>query len=291
MTAPGYMTGFTFQTEWVEKRGFLLVLAFFLGGLGCGLYLVSLYLNFYAGMVTGFLIVLIGKSGSHFLYLGKPWRFWRGFWKPQNSWISRALAAIVVFVVAAGLQLAPTLPIFSWLPWTMDNLVLEVFAIIGALVLIVYTGFALGVVKAIPFWNSPLMPVLFIAYSLLGGTGLATGMIAGMKSNINIQSVEVITTWLLIVVAVMLGTYLWVTYDSTPAARKSVIELVKGRVSPYFLIGIVVLGLVIPLAVASYALVSEVSPVVIVAASACELIGGFSMRYSILKAGVYAPLI
>ena len=33
MTKPNSMAEFTFQTEWVEKRGFFLVLAFFLGGL------------------------------------------------------------------------------------------------------------------------------------------------------------------------------------------------------------------------------------------------------------------
>jgi sulfite dehydrogenase (quinone) subunit SoeC len=78
MEIPSQKTQFTFQTEWVEGRGFLLVLAFFLGGLGAGLYLLSMYLNFFAGMVTGFLIVAVGKGGAHFMFLGKPWRFWRG---------------------------------------------------------------------------------------------------------------------------------------------------------------------------------------------------------------------
>ena len=194
-------------------------------------------------------------------------------------------------MVAAAFQLAPTLPQLAWLPWTADNLAIQIFAIIGAVALMAYTGFALAVVKAIRSWNTSMMPVLFIAYSFMGGTGLALGMLSGINSTIDLSSVETIAVGLLITGAVLLGIYLWATYDTTPAGNRSVIELIRGRASPYFLAGVLVLGLVIPLCVASYALASEVPPVVIVIASACELIGGFSMRYSIFKAGAYAPLI
>jgi len=289
MTMPNSME-FTFQTEWVEKRGFFLVLAFFLGGLGSGLYLISLYLDFYIGMVTSFFIVLVGKSAAHMIYLGRPWRFWRGFLRPRTSWISRGLFAIALFVVAVALQLAPTLPQFYWLPWTSHNLAIQIFAIIGAVALMAYTGFALAVVKAIRSWNTGMMPVLFIAYSIMGGTGLALGMLSQIKSSIDVTSVETIALYLLIIGAMLLGIYLWSTYVTTREGKRSVFELIKGRVSPYFLVGVVALGLVIPLCVVSFALVSNVPPVVIAVTSACELIGGFFMRYSILKAGAYAPL-
>lgn len=281
---------FTFQTEWVEKRGIFLVIAFFLGGLGSGLYLISLYLDFYIGLVTSFLIVLVGKSAAHMIYLGRPWRFWRGFLRPQTSWISRGLFAMVLFVVAVALQLAPTLPQFDWLPWTAHNLAIRILAIIGAISLMAYTGFALAAVKAIRSWNTGIMPVLFIAYSIMGGTGLALGMLSGIKSGIDLNSVETISLYLLIIGAVLLGIYLWATYVTTREGKRSVFELIKGRASPYFLVGVVALGLVIPLCVASFALVSKVPTVVIAVTSACELVGGFSMRYSILKAGAYTPL-
>jgi formate-dependent nitrite reductase membrane component NrfD len=200
------------------------------------------------------------------------------------------LLAIALFVVAVALQLAPTLPWFYWLPWTAHNLAIRIFAIIGAVSLMAYTGFALAAVKAIRSWNTSMMPVLFIVYSIMGGTGLALGMLSGINSTIDLNSVETIAIFLLIIGAVLLGIYLWVTYDTTSEGKRSVFEMLKGRASPYFLVGVVILGLVIPLCVASFALVSEVPPVVIVVTSACELIGGFSMRYSILKAGAYAPL-
>jgi len=286
MTEVTYMTEFTFQREWVEKRGFLLVLAFFLGGLGGGLYLASLYLDFHIGMVTGFLIVAVGKGGTHLAYLGKPLRFWRGFLKPQSSWISRGLLALALFLVAAALQLAPTVSWFSWLPWTSNNLFLQVVVIIGALGLVTYTGFALGVVNAIPFWNTSLMPLLFLACALSGGLGLALGMGGGAAERALMENV---LAGLLIIVAGLLGFQLLVAYHTSPAAKQSVKELAIGKAAPYFMGGVVVIGLVLPLAIV--ALAHQLPVYVISLGAGLELVGGFCLRYSILKAGIYSPLI
>ena len=46
------------QTEWIEKRGILLWLAFYTGGLGGGLYLVSLFFNNIWGMLIGWILAL-----------------------------------------------------------------------------------------------------------------------------------------------------------------------------------------------------------------------------------------
>lgn len=291
MIDPTYMTEFTLQREWVEKRGFLLVLAFFLGGLGGGLYLVSLYLDFRVGLVAGFLIVAMGKTGTHLAYLGRPLRFWRAFLRPQNSWLSRGVIALSLFLVFAVLQLAPSLPQLSWLPWTSHNLALQILVTIGAVSLITYTGFVLGVVNAIPFWNTALMPILFIVYSLLGGSGLVLGIVSAGGGATDLALVESMVRWLLVITALILGSYLWVSYYSGPASKRSVIELWRGRASPYFLGGVVTLGLVIPLSIAASALLFELPAAVLIAGASCELIGGFSARYSILKAGVYNPLV
>jgi sulfite dehydrogenase (quinone) subunit SoeC len=283
---------FLFQTEWVEGRGFYLVLAFFLGGLGAGLYLLSMYLNFFPGLLTGFLIVVVGKGGAHMIFLGKPLRFWRGFAKPQTSWISRGLISILVFAIPAVMHLAAASSVFGWLPWTADNLALQVFVLIGSVALIAYTGLALAAVKAIRSWSSGMVPLMFIVYSFMGGIGLGLGMIAGLNPGIEIAPVERVAVGLMIAVIVLWAIYLWTTYDSSAAGGRSVIEILKGRASFFFILGVVILGLVIPLAVALISLASSgVSPAVIAIASACEIIGGFCMRYSIFKTGVYSPLV
>jgi hypothetical protein len=40
-----WMINYTRQTEWIDRRGLFLWLAFYTGGLGGGLYLVALYFN------------------------------------------------------------------------------------------------------------------------------------------------------------------------------------------------------------------------------------------------------
>ena len=291
MIERGYMVRPTFQREWVEGRGLLIVLGFFLGGLGGGLYLVSLYFDFYAGIVTAFFILAV-CSICFLLHLGKPWKFWLAFLRPQTSWISRGMMAIIGFLFFVFLQLAPTVPWLSWLPWTIHNGLIQALAIASAVVLIAYIGFVLGVINAIPFWNTALMPVLFTVYSLLGGAGLTLGLLLGTGSTaIELNMVKAIVNWLLVIAVVVLGIYLWISYHVNPVVKHSVIQLIKGRASLYFIGGVVILGMVIPLAVAVLGFLYQIPDALILFGVACELVGAFFLRYSILKVGVYAPTI
>ena len=72
MIERSYMVQPTFQREWVEGRGLLIALAFFLGGLGGGLYLVSLYFDFYAGIVAAFFVVAYSLATSRIWPAGIP---------------------------------------------------------------------------------------------------------------------------------------------------------------------------------------------------------------------------
>src|SRR5512139_1553640 len=92
------------QTEWIEKRGILLWLAFYTGGLGGGLYLVSLFFNNIWGMLLGWIIVAVLKGTFHILFLGKPTRFWRMVIHPQTSWLSRGLLFVLSFSGAGFIQ-------------------------------------------------------------------------------------------------------------------------------------------------------------------------------------------
>lgn len=289
---PAYMVDFTPQREWVERRGLFLVLAIFFGGVGGGVYLASLYFDFFPGLLAGFFIVLVGKGTAHLLYLGRPLRFWRAALKPQSSWLSRGIIAVVFFLLFAALQIAPSFESFSFLPWTSDNTVIVSLAVLGAVALIGYTGFLLAATNAIPFWNTSLLPVLFILYSLLGGTGLVLFLASLLGGGaVELHRVEMVVRWLLLTAAFLVGTYLWVLYYSSPAGKQSVVELLKGRSALPFLGGVVLLGMAVPLAVGAFAFFQEVPYGILTAAAACELIGGFSLRYSILKAGLYAPLL
>ena len=83
-----WMTGYTQQTEWIEKRGILVWLAEVFTSLGSGLYLIALLLyNFYGvaelkpifliGLLVGWVLIMFFKIPMHLAYFGKPFRFWR----------------------------------------------------------------------------------------------------------------------------------------------------------------------------------------------------------------------
>jgi formate-dependent nitrite reductase membrane component NrfD len=65
--------GYYRQTFW----NWLIGTAFFLGGLGAGLFVLALLTDHTAGMLVGYLIVVVGKNTAHLLFLGRPERFWR----------------------------------------------------------------------------------------------------------------------------------------------------------------------------------------------------------------------
>jgi formate-dependent nitrite reductase membrane component NrfD len=65
----------------------------------------------------------------------------------------------------------------------------------------------------------------------------------------------------------------------------------RGNVSPTFWTGVVVLGIAAPLAAALFSYLSgKWVPAVLIAGVVCEMIGGLSVRYCLLKVGIYKPL-
>lgn len=295
-----YMADFTPQREWVEGKGLFLIIAFFTGGVGGGLYLISLMQGFFVGALLAWLIVLLIKFPSHMLFLGHPFRFWRLVWRPNTSWVSRTMIAELMFsifpflqIVAWASRLDPTIHVWvGWLPWATFYPILVVLAVFSAFAMITGTGFIIAGATGIQAWNTTMVPLLMLAYSFLGGTGLIL-LISPLlgKGAVNLAEVEMLARWLLGISAFLVLVYLWTVYYAGPAAKKSVTDLFKGRVAAIFIPGVLVLGLLIPIGILLLGLVSHLSSTVIATAALCELIGGFSMRYSLLKAGVFAPLV
>jgi len=282
-----WMINYTRQTEWIDRRGIFLWIAFYAGGLGGGLYLVSLYFNSLWGMFVSWLIIAVIKGGAHLIYLGKPLRFWRIVFRPNTSWLARGIIFVLAFIIFTAIQL-----IFSyWLPGSAAEIVFKALAGIAALAVTVYTGFVLNTVKAVPFWNSTLLPLLFVLCGIMGGFGLSV-IIALNGGNIDIAAAETGSRWLLIINALLIVIYLWAAANRETTGRKSVMEQMRGNLAPVFWIGIVALGIVIPLAIAfSSYIAGEASPALLITGVVCEVIGGLALRYCVLKAGAYKPLV
>jgi formate-dependent nitrite reductase membrane component NrfD len=287
MEAHEWMIHYTRQTEWIDRRGIFLWIAFYAGGLGGGLYLVSLYFNSLWGMFISWLIIAVLKGGTHLIYLGKPLRFWRIIAHPQTSWLARGFLFVMGFVGFGAIQLM----LSYWAPGSVAAIVFKVLTGIMAFSVAIYTGFVLKTVKGVPFWNSALLPLLFILCGVLGGFGLAV-VIALNGGGIALGQAEMGSRWLLAANILLIIVYLWRASVRAEVGKQSVLEQIHGHSAPIFWAGVVALGIVIPLGITITSLVAtEVSSALLIGGVVCEIIGGLALRYCVLKAGAYKPLV
>ncbi|KLU61279.1 polysulfide reductase, NrfD [Peptococcaceae bacterium CEB3] len=281
LVASEFVSGFRLQTEWAT----LIAAAFFFGKIGAGLFLMSLFTGSWLGALLGLLIVLIGKGGAHLLYLGRPERFWRGLTKPGTSWVARGFWAMLIMMVAGAIFLA--LP-----PGSAGWWIAEVIAGISAFIVAIYDGFLLNASPSIPLWNTAMMPVLCLFYSLLGGTSLTLFLINFGLATVRIQEaflshMEIV---LLITNLIAVGLYLISMTHATAAARKSLQLLVGGTYAvPFYGLAIGV-GLVFTLLMAYFVGVAG-GPGVVGLITAADLVGHYFIFFLLLRVGVYKPVL
>ena len=168
---------------------------------------------------------------------------------------------------------------------TISTIVLGIIAI-GY---IMYTGMVISTWNSIPFWNTPLIPIIFTTASLMGGTAI-TEIVMSVRGVAN----PVID---LFVIGFISGNALLIVMliiDSRTRER-TVKEsmhrfLTLGR-GICFWGGVVLIGFVIPmtLVMIDYWVGPEgvTGRVILVIAGIAILAGGLCQRYCILKAGRY----
>ncbi len=274
-----FMVKYTPQRDWIEGHGILLAFALFFGGIAGGLYLTSLYFDSLVGMFIAWLLAM-ATGITDMAHLSKPTRFWRIIFKPQTSWISRGFILIWLFLGSTAIQLA----LSQWAPGGAETFFKVVSGIL-AFGVAIYSGFVVSFVGGIKIWNTAIIPILFVIAGV--GGGLAILLLATLGNSALGTDIAVATRYVLIGYAVFVVIYLWVaTYESV-AARDSVIRIIKGNIAPAFWLGVVLLGIVIPVIV----LFASTASAALVIAAICAILGGVALRYVILKAGVYNPLL
>lgn len=277
--------GFYRQVWW----NWLIGTAFFCGGLGGGLFLVSLVSGEPVGMILGWLLVTVGKNTAHLLYLGRPERFWRAAMRPDRSWIARGIWATGFFAISGFLCIAPHVLGPAWQLSGAASGVAQAVAAASALFIMFYDGFVMNSSGAIPFWNSALLPLLVLMYASLGGTTLSllVRAVAGSGQE-HMAWLGLIEKWLLAGNAVLLAVYLYRMSRWQPAARETARMLLRGRFAWAF-VGLVLavgLGATLLLTFAAERFRAEgLLPVV----AACELTGDFALLMVWLKSGLFSP--
>ncbi len=281
-----FMVKYQQQKDWVDGRGNFIAFAFFLGGIAGGLFLAAAYFDSLWGMF-GAWVLSLGMGLSYMIHLSKPTRFWRMFMKPRTSWIARGFIFIMLFLGFTTL----TLIVRYWLPDATGAITtLKVIAGIFAFAQSIYTGFAVSYVSAIKVWNSAIVPILFVTCGATGG--LAILLAITLAEGGSVVVLENVIRVMLIAFAVIIGVYLWNTTYSSIAARDAVKRLVSGSLAVLFWVGVFLFGIVIPVAISITTLFVEHAVTgLLITAVVSEIIGGLALRFAILKAGMYAPLL
>lgn len=280
------MVKYTQQKNWIDGRGNFIAFAFFLGGISGGLFMAAAYFDSLPGMFISWLLALC-MGISYMIHLGQPLQSWRMFMRPKTSWISRGFIFIMLFI---GLTTV-TLILRQWAPDAEGAITtFKILAGIFAFAQSIYTGFAVSYVSAIKLWNSAILPILFVVCGFSGGIAILMGIsLGGSESQLN--TIENITRITLISFAVILIVYLWNATYSSNAAKDSVARMLGGNIAAVFWIGVIILGVVIPITVSLITYwTGEASSALLLTAVVSEILGGLSLRYVILKGGTYIPL-
>ena len=244
------------------------------------------------GVYLGGPLVAIG-SLLLLLEVGQPFKFIFGFLHPGTSMISVGMWIMTSFMFFAFIHL---LTVF-FKGFSLSDRALRLVEAAGGILAICtagYTGILLGVIKSIPFWNNPMLPVLFMVSAI--STGIAAviliSFITAKKDELMdaIHGLVKIDLWLITGELLLLFFLMFVMSKGNQTAVASVQFLLSGGYALVFWGGLILIGLLIPLLLEVFQQRDNMLKMVVIA-SVCLLIGGICLRYSILAAGMPYPVV
>lgn len=263
----------------------------FLGGLGGGITVLAAIADLFFGVGDVFAIaplvaaVCLGGGSALFVFeLGRPFQFWRVFSTQKaimtfGAWMLLILMAVDVVYFS----FFPTW--FSWADAEGARLFFAVVAGILGLGVMLYTGILLSSLRARAFWNTPLLPVLFTvsalstgaaACSLLAGVWPYAGSAEAVESvHSLLHSVDLVLIVFELIVVLLFVIMMYTA--ANPTARKAAGRWLKGSFSGWFWVGLIIVGLLIPLVI--YAVGGSAAATL---APVLALIGGLILRFLVV---------
>jgi formate-dependent nitrite reductase membrane component NrfD len=242
--------------------------------------------------LIGWLLIMLLKLPLHILYLGKPSRFWRAMppftnaWR--TSWIARGSFFTATFSLFGLLQLITS----SYMPGNWLDIAMKVIAGFFCVLTAIYCGFMMSYCKSVPFWNTGLLPIVIMNAGIADGLALliAVGMVTSLG---NFAALENASRILLLVNVLLIGTLVMNSSYRSETAGYSAKELLAGRTAVSFWLGVIVLGIIVPLGISVQTLFAgeNVSHGWMIIAIIAHTIGAFALKYSILKVGIYEPIL
>jgi polysulfide reductase chain C len=281
--------------------GWLIVTYLFLAGAGAGAFVAAVACDLLApdwskslaraGSMASGPLVAVGTVCLVLDLEAGLWQPWRQIYLLSNltsmiTWGVIVLSAFipVAFLYAAGLNEITVVGRYA-------KRYLRPLEAIGSFLAVAtagYTGVLIAVVNGVPFWNTPVMPVLFMASAM--STGLAVAMIGA--AIIDVTTIRTLSNFalghviFLAVECVVLMLFIFMSLTRSVEAAHSANLLISGTLSPYFWSLVVTVGILAPfvLSIAEYLQYGEMPKYLVVGADLCVLIGGMSLRALIVFA-------
>jgi formate-dependent nitrite reductase membrane component NrfD len=198
--------------------------------------------------------------------------------------------------------------------WNRENLLRwrGWVALLGMLLSIcvgIYTGVLLGALVARPFWNNPILPLLFLLSAMK--TGVASILLAGFvliglkkmkQEEMDASKLLIHFVDLILVVLCIIAVFLFIfgLCVSTKSSCEAVKLIMGGEFTLPFWLLVVGVGILLPLAIEVYELIpyynrhaepKEHSPWISVIFATAVLVGGFALRYVVIYAGQISQTI
>jgi formate-dependent nitrite reductase membrane component NrfD len=173
----------------------------------------------------------------------------------------------------------------------------------------IYTGVLLGALNARPFWNNPMLPMLFLISAMMTGSAaicfvgcFIKGFKGMTRENVNTNKFMIHSIDFTLMVFSMIAVFLFILglYVSPRSSVAAVHLIMGGEFTLLFWILVVGVGILLPLAFEVYELIPhyivqtelrEHNPWISGIITTSVLIGGFAMRYIVIYAGQMAQII
>jgi formate-dependent nitrite reductase membrane component NrfD len=275
--------------------GVLIAVYLFFGGLSGGAMMLSAAAHLFgrsrdhaaiarAGALAAPFPVLLGTSLLVF-DLGRPLFFWKLFVALQpfspmwiGSWLLVLFSAVTLGYAYLHLPLRwqrwPVAHAEVWRKWLAGVGLPLGFSVA------VYTAVLLGMLVARPLWNTPLVAILFVLSALSSAAALLI-VIAPRGDDHLLSRLDVV---LIVAEVLVLAALVFYGLVSLTSARDAV-EILAADFAWSFWGGVVMLGLLAPLALDVVLLWRRSAERIALAAAWLVLIGGFLLRYVIVYAG------
>jgi formate-dependent nitrite reductase membrane component NrfD len=220
--------------------------------------------------------------------LGYPTRVLSLFLKPHLTVITFGSYALLLELLVGLLLALANLFDLAAINGRMRKL-LELLCCFCSLAVMAYVGVFLAGNASVAFWNTWTLVSLFLLSSLSAGISLVLLIDYFIKDQTLLlraaRPLQKVHVTILLAEVISLGLFLAVTF-SNPAAHTSLALLMGPSILPTALIGVIGMGIVIPLLFEVYTLKVKECRTIPVSDVVC-LLGGFCLRYVIILCGVH----